>query len=66
MLSVLKKDTNLITEMASLVLKYTFALSTATCRALISTIIHTDENLARQIYNYAESIGIYSSVKVNI
>ncbi|XP_039314559.1 uncharacterized protein LOC105193856 isoform X2 [Solenopsis invicta] len=59
-----RKDTNLITEMANLVLKYTFALNTATCRALISTLIHMDENLARQIYNYAEGVGIYPAVKV--
>lgn len=61
-----KKDTNLIKEMANLVLKYNFALSTITCRALISTLIHLDENMARQIYKYAEGLGIYSAVKVNI
>lgn len=65
-LSLSKKDTNLITEMANLVLKYTFALSTTTCRALVSTLVHLDENLAKQIYKYAEGIGIYSAVKVNI
>jgi len=65
-LSLSKKDTNLITEMANLVLKYTFALSTITCRALISTLVHMDENLAKQMYNYAEGIGIYPAVKVNI
>lgn len=59
-------DTNLITEMGQLVLKHSFALSTTTCRALISTIIHTDEALAKQLYNYAEGIGIYSAVKVKI
>ncbi|XP_011701501.1 PREDICTED: protein PFC0760c-like isoform X2 [Wasmannia auropunctata] len=64
MLSLSKKDANLITEMANLILKYTFMLSTATCRALISTLIHMDENLARQIYNYAEVIGIYPAVKL--
>jgi len=31
-----KKDTNLIIEMANLILKYIFALSTTTCRVLIS------------------------------
>lgn len=66
MLSLSKKDTNLITEIANLVLKYTFALSTTTCRALVSTLIHMNENLARQMYNYAEGIGIYPAVKVNI
>jgi len=65
-LSLSKKDTNLITEMANLVLKYTFALSTITCRALISTLVHMDENLAKRIYNYAEGIGIYPAMKVNI
>ncbi|XP_011056238.1 PREDICTED: uncharacterized protein LOC105147133 [Acromyrmex echinatior] len=65
MLSLSKKDSNLITEMANLVLKYTFALSTTTCRALASTLIHMNENLARQMYNYAEGIGIYPAVKVN-
>ncbi|KYN21645.1 hypothetical protein ALC57_05977 [Trachymyrmex cornetzi] len=65
MLSLSKKDSNLITEMANLVLKYTFALSTTTCRALVSTLIHMNENLARQMYNYAEGIGIYPAVKVN-
>ncbi|XP_050448925.1 metacaspase-2-like isoform X3 [Cataglyphis hispanica] len=63
-LSLSKKDTTLITEMGNLVLKHSFVLSTITCRALISTIIHTDEVLARQIYNYAEGIGIYSTVKL--
>jgi len=65
-LSLSKKDTNLITEMANLVLKYTFALSTITCRALISTLVYMDENLAKQRYNYAEGIGIYPAMKVNI
>lgn len=65
-LSLSKKDTTLITEMGNLILKHSFVLSTITCRALISTIIHTDEVLARQIYNYAEGIGIYSTVKVQI
>lgn len=65
MLSLSKKDTNLIIEMANLVLKYTFALNTTTCRALISTLIHMDENLTRQIYNYAQGLGIYPAVKVN-
>ncbi|KYN45311.1 hypothetical protein ALC56_00157 [Trachymyrmex septentrionalis] len=65
MLSLSKKDSNLITEIANLVLKYTFALSTTTCRALVSTLIHMNENLARQMYNYAEEIGIYPAVKVN-
>ncbi|XP_018360746.1 PREDICTED: uncharacterized protein PF14_0093-like [Trachymyrmex cornetzi] len=64
MLSLSKKDSNLITEMANLVLKYTFALSTTTCRALVSTLIHMNENLARQMYNYAEGIGIYPAVKL--
>ncbi|XP_018352292.1 PREDICTED: uncharacterized protein LOC108754466 [Trachymyrmex septentrionalis] len=65
MLSLSKKDSNLITEIANLVLKYTFALSTTTCRALVSTLIHMNENLARQMYNYAEEIGIYPAVKIN-
>ncbi|XP_070170436.1 repetitive organellar protein-like [Polyergus mexicanus] len=63
-ISLSKKDTTLITEMGNLILKHSFVLSTITCRALISTIIHTDEVLARQIYNYAEGIGIYSTVKL--
>ncbi|KYM87377.1 hypothetical protein ALC53_03564 [Atta colombica] len=66
MLSLSKKDSNLIIEMANLVLKYTFALSTTTCRALVSTLIYMNENLAKQMYNYAERIGIYPTVKVNI
>lgn len=65
-LSLLKMDTNVTTEMAQLVLKHSFALSTITCRALISTIIHTDEVLAKQMYNYAEGIGVYSTVKVKM
>jgi len=65
-LSLTKNDTNLIIEMANLIVKYTFALSTTTCRALISTLIHLDENLTRQIYNYAEGMGIYPKIKVNI
>lgn len=52
--------------MANIILKYTFALNTTTCRALISTLIHLDENLARQIYSYAEGIGVYPKMKVNI
>lgn len=65
-LSLSKNDTSLITEMSNLILKHNFALSTITCRALISTIIHTNEVLARQIYNYAENMGIYSTVKVKM
>lgn len=65
-LSLSKNDTNLITEMSNVILKHNFALSTTTCRALLSTIIHIDEALARQIYNYAEGMGIYSTVKVKI
>lgn len=52
--------------MANLVLKYTFTLSTKTCRALVSTLVHLDENLAKQIYKYAEGLDIYSPLKVNI
>ncbi|XP_011875751.1 PREDICTED: uncharacterized protein LOC105566399 isoform X2 [Vollenhovia emeryi] len=63
-LFLLKKDTDLIIEMANLVLKYTFALSTTVCRALTSTLVHLDENLARQIYNYAEGIGVYPQMKL--
>lgn len=63
---MLSKNTNLIREMGNLILKYTFALSTTPCRALVSTLIHTDEILAGQIYNYAEGIGIYSAVKVKL
>ncbi|XP_071626837.1 uncharacterized protein [Temnothorax longispinosus] len=63
-LSLSKKDTNLIIEMANLILKYTFALSTTTCRALIATLTHLDEGLARQIYNYAEGIGVYPTMKL--
>jgi len=65
MLSLSKKDSNLIIEMANLVRKYTFALSITTCRALVSTLIYMNENLAKQMYNYAERIGIYPTVKVN-
>ncbi|XP_025263596.1 uncharacterized protein LOC105259189 [Camponotus floridanus] len=63
-LSLSKNDTNLITEMSNVILKHNFALSTTTCRALLSTIIHIDEVLARQIYNYAEGMGIYSTMKL--
>ncbi|XP_071563681.1 uncharacterized protein [Temnothorax nylanderi] len=63
-LSLSKKDTNLIIEMANLILKYTFALSTTTCRALIATLTHLDEGLARQIYNYAEGVGVYPTMKL--
>ncbi|RLU22399.1 hypothetical protein DMN91_004677 [Ooceraea biroi] len=63
-LSLTSMDTSLITEAGNLVLKYNFALSATPCRALIATLIHTDEALASQIYNFAEGIGIYSSVKL--
>lgn len=65
-LSLSKNDTNLITEMSNIILKYNFALNRTTCRALVSTTIHIDEVLARQLYNYAEGMGIYSTVKVKI
>lgn len=52
--------------MSNLILKYNFALSTITCRALVSTLVYIDENLAKQIYNYAEGIGVYSAVKVKL
>ncbi|KAL6262909.1 hypothetical protein P5V15_005698 [Pogonomyrmex californicus] len=63
-LILLNEDKSLIIEMANLILKYTFMLSTKTCRALTSTLIHVDENIAKQIYNYAEGLGIYSTVKL--
>lgn len=59
-------NTTLITEMSNLILKYNFALSIITCRALISTLVHINETLAKQIYNYAEGIGIYSAIKVKL
>ncbi|KAL0129526.1 hypothetical protein PUN28_001648 [Cardiocondyla obscurior] len=59
-----KEDSNLIIQMANLVLKYTFELNKTTGRALTSALIHLDENLARQMYNYAENIGIYSAIKL--
>lgn len=61
-----KSDTNLIAEVGNLILKYNFAPNITALRALISTLIHIDKSLARQLYNYAEVIDIYTAIKVKV
>lgn len=61
-----RDETALIMEMGNLILKYNFSLSTKTCRALITTLIHIDKKLATQLYYYAETVGFYPAVEVKI
>ncbi|XP_032691072.1 protein dopey homolog PFC0245c-like isoform X2 [Odontomachus brunneus] len=53
-----------IIEMGNLILKYNFQLNTKAYRALIATLIHGNEKLAIQLYNYAEGIGLYSTIEL--
>ncbi|XP_076625531.1 uncharacterized protein LOC143343955 isoform X2 [Colletes latitarsis] len=59
----LKKDYEMIIDIGKLINKYDFVLSTITYRALIATLVHVDITLAKQLYQRAIGLGIYSKLQ---
>lgn len=59
-----KEHHELIMEVGRLIDSYYFTLDTITYRTLIATLVHTDMLLAKQLYQNAVALGIYSKPQV--
>ncbi|XP_012141183.2 uncharacterized protein LOC105662543 [Megachile rotundata] len=55
-----KENHELIIEVGRLIDSYYFTLDAITYRALIATLVHSDMFLAKQLYQNAVALGIYS------
>lgn len=62
---LLKNEREMIIDIARLIIDRNFTLNRITYRALISELVHLDMDLAKQLYEIAIALGIYSKVQVS-
>ncbi|XP_043268782.1 uncharacterized protein [Venturia canescens] len=64
-LLLLEKRSNLVVEVARLILQAKLFVSNTTFRGLINHVFHIDLVLARQLHQYATWLGVYNRAKIN-